>query len=92
VALIPSDAAVTSSNSVGAHLSARRVFYSAPVVRDATWALVDLDDPWVTRPDSPLLHNDPRRVREYASRFRQDAAWQKVFERDGVLVFRRTGD
>jgi uncharacterized membrane protein len=89
VALIPKDARVTSSNSAGAHLSAREFLYSAPVVRDARWALVDTEDPWVTRPDSPLLHNEPTRVRRYARGFEQDPAWTKVFERDGVRVYRR---
>lgn len=89
VELIPADAKVTSTNTAGAQLSAREVFYSAPLVRDANWALVDTEDPWVTRPDSPLLHNDPEKVREYARTFQQDSSWRLVFEQDGVRVYRR---
>ena len=89
VALIPSGAKVTTSNTAGAHLSARRAIYSAPVVLDASWALVDKADPWVTRPDSPLLLNEPQAVARYARRFEQDPRWRRVFARDGVLVYRR---
>jgi uncharacterized membrane protein len=88
VALIPASATVTASNSAGAHLSARRAIYSAPLVRDATWALVDVDDPWVTRSDSPLLHNDSPTVRRWARRF-ESPAWVEVYERNGVSVYRR---
>ena len=89
VALIPSGAKVTTSNTAGAHLAARRSIYSAPVVLDASWALVDRADPWVARPDSPILHNEPRTVARYARRFEQDPRWRRVFARDGVVVFRR---
>ena len=89
VSLIPSDARVTSSNNVGAHLSARRTIYTVPVVRDATWALLDLEDPWATMPGSPLLHRKPGKVRELARRLERDTTWTKVFERDNVVVFRR---
>ena len=40
VALIPPDAVVSAtSNSVGAHLSARPKFLSFPVLQDSTWVL-----------------------------------------------------
>jgi hypothetical protein len=91
VSLIPSEASVTSSNDVGAHLSSRRSIYTVPVVGDATWALLDLDDPWATRPESPLLHRQPAKVRQLARRLERDPAWQKVYGRGGVVVFRRSG-
>jgi uncharacterized membrane protein len=91
VALVPAGVPVTSSNVVGAHLSARRYVYSVPVLRRAEWAVVDLDDPWVVSEDSPLLTNHPEIVRAFAERLKSDASWTTVFERDGVLVFRRSG-
>jgi uncharacterized membrane protein len=89
VAMVPDDAAVTVSNSVGAHLSARRYVYSVPQVHRATWAVVDLADPWTVRPDSPILNRHPKVVRAFAASLQSNPRWRKVFERDGVVVFRR---
>jgi uncharacterized membrane protein len=89
VALVPEGAAVTSSNLVGAHLSSRRYVYSVPVLGRAEWVVVDLEEPWVTRPDSPILTSHPEVVQTFVQRLREDAAWRAVFERDGVVVFRR---
>ena len=89
VALVPPGAAVTASNPAGAHLSGRRYVYSVPQRMRATWAVVDLHDPWVVRPDSPILTRHPRVVRAFAASLEADPGWQKVFDRDGVLVFRR---
>jgi uncharacterized membrane protein len=90
LALVPDGAPVTSSNEVGAHLSARRQVYSVPVLGDAEWVIVDLDEPWVTRLDSPILTNHPEVVLAFAERLDRDPGWSRVFERDGVLVFRAT--
>jgi uncharacterized membrane protein len=87
--IVPHDAPVTVSNSVGAHLSARRYVYSVPQVDGATWAVVDLADPWTVRPDSPILTRHPKIVRAFAASLASSAHWRKVFERDGVLVFRK---
>jgi uncharacterized membrane protein len=91
VAAIPDGAPVTVSNSVGAHLSARRYVYSVPDVHRASWVVIDLRDPWVVRRDSPILTRHPEVVRALASRLERDPAWTKVFEREGVLVFRSSG-
>jgi uncharacterized membrane protein len=91
VRLVPEGVPVTASSRVGAHLSARRYHYSVPVLRRAEWVVVDLDDPWVVSEGAPLLTNHPEIVRAFAQRLRGDASWAKVFERDGVLVFRRSG-
>ena len=88
LALVPAGAPVTSSNEVGAHLSARRQVYSVPVLGDAEWVVVDLDEPWVTRLDSPILTSHPEVVLAFAERLRHDPAWSTVFDREGVLVFR----
>lgn len=89
--LVPRDAKVTVSNRVGAHLSDRRTLYVVPVLRDAEWALLDLDDPWATEPGSPLLHKRPAAVRLLARRLDRDESWVKIFERNPVVVFRRAG-
>jgi uncharacterized membrane protein len=91
VALVPDGAPVTSSNLVGAHLSARRHVYSVPVLGRAEWVVVDLEEPWVTSLDSPILTNHPEVVRGLARRLEGDPAWSKVYERRGVVVFRKDG-
>ena len=90
VSLVPPDAPVSASNDAGAHLSARRYYYAVPVVGRATWMVVDTRDPWVTSRDSPILTRHPERVRALVRRTENDPGWRKVFERDGVLVFRKT--
>ena len=50
--------------------------------------VVDLDDPWIVRPDSPLLTKHPKVVRRFVARLEANPSWQKIFERDHVLVFR----
>lgn len=89
VALVPATVPVTASNPAGAHLSARRHVYSVPNLFDAEWAVVDLNDPWVVSPDSPVLTNHPEVVRAFAGRLERDPAWRTVFAREDVLVFRR---
>jgi uncharacterized membrane protein len=91
LALVPDGAPVTSSNEVGAHLSARRQVYSVPVLGDAEWVVVDLDEPWVTRLNSPILTSHPEVVLALAERLERDPVWTTVFERAGVVVFRRKG-
>jgi uncharacterized membrane protein len=81
--LIPEDAVVTASNSLGAHLSARRRFLSFPIRADSTWIAVDERSPG---------YLDRFAAGPYAlaiARLRRDPRWQLVFEEDGVLVFRR---
>jgi uncharacterized membrane protein len=89
VALVPDDAPVTASNTAGAHISARRYVYSVPLLGRAQWVVVDRVDPWVVRPDSPILTRHPKVVLTLVARLEQDAGWAKVFDRDGVVVFRR---
>ena len=89
VALVPSGAAVSASNTAGGHLSARERVYSVPLLGRATWVVVDRDDPWVVTRDSPILTNDPERVQAFAARLQVDADWETVFDRSGVVVLRR---
>jgi uncharacterized membrane protein len=85
---IPDGAPVMVSNSVGAHLSARRYVYSVPDIHRASWVVIDLQDPWVVMRDSPILTRHPEIVRALATRLERDPAWTKVFDRERVLVFR----
>jgi uncharacterized membrane protein len=91
VALIPGSSPVSASNSVGAHLSARKHIYSVPVLGRAEWVVVDRADPWVVSRDSPILTNHPERVQAFVTRLDNDASWETVFDRSGVVVLRRSG-
>jgi uncharacterized membrane protein len=90
VALVPSGAPVTTSNSTGGHLSARRHVYSVPLLGRAEWAVVDRADRWVVTRDSPILTNHPERVKAFVARLRASGDWETVFDRSGVVVLRRT--
>jgi uncharacterized membrane protein len=81
--LIPDDAVVSASNSLGAHLSARRRLLSFPIRADATWITVDERSPGYLDRFAP----GPYAIA--IARLRRDPHWQVVFEEDGVLVFRR---
>ena len=81
--LIPPHAPVSASNSLGAHLSARRRFLSFPVVQDAKWIAVDETQPGYSDRIAPL----PAAVQ--TAWLRRNRAWRLVFEDDGILVFRR---
>jgi uncharacterized membrane protein len=82
--LIPRDAAVSATNSLGAHLSARRRFLSFPFLQDATWIAADETQPGYADRFAPLL------TAEQLVWLRGNPEWTLVFEQDGVLVFRRT--
>jgi uncharacterized membrane protein len=83
VSLVPAGAVVSSSNSLGAHLSARRRVLSFPRLLDATWVAVDERSPGYLDRLAPLPY--ARGI----SRLRRDPRWHLVFEQDGVLIFRR---
>jgi uncharacterized membrane protein len=83
VALVPDDAVVSATNSLGAHLSARRRFLSFPRLDDATWVAVDETN------GSYLDGTGPLPMETDIVDLRRDPNWRLVFEQDGVLVFRR---
>ena len=91
VALVPADVAVSASNDAGGHLSDRQYVYSVPVLGRAEWVVIDRRDPWVVRPDSPILTRHPKVVRALALRLERDPQWTRVFEQEGVVVFRKAG-
>ncbi len=81
--LIPDDAVVSATNSLGAHLSARRRFLSFPFLREATWIAADETQPGYADRYAPL----PTALQ--LGWLRRNPEWRLVFEQDGVLVFRR---
>jgi uncharacterized membrane protein len=81
--VVPDDAVVSASNSLGGHLSDRRRILSFPRLLDATWIAVDRTSPGY------LDRIAPRPYARAISRLRADRRWALVLERDGVLVFRR---
>jgi uncharacterized membrane protein len=80
--LIPSAASVSATNSLGAHLSARKRIFSFPYLRKAMWVIVD------ERKPSLGDHNDKRGLGRI-ERLRHDRRFRLVSSADGVLVFRR---
>jgi uncharacterized membrane protein len=86
MALVPDSAPVTASNRIGAHLSARRRILIFPVRAAADWVVVDTDDSWLAETgeaENPVVY------RAQLAKLRADTAWRPVFDRDGVLVYRR---
>jgi uncharacterized membrane protein len=83
VALVPDGDPVSVSNSMGAHLSARRRVLSFPYVLDARWIVVDERLPGYADRQAPLAY--AQRI----AQIRRNPHWRLVFEQDGVLVFRR---
>jgi hypothetical protein len=90
IALVPADAPVSATNKAGSHLSARRYVYSVPVLERSEWIVLDMKDPMIAAARSPVLGPHPKWLRQFRRDLEGDAAWTKVFERAGVLVFRRT--
>ncbi len=83
--LIPPHAVVSATNTLGAHLSARHRILSFPYIQDATWIAADETSPGYADRLAPL----PTAVQ--LSWLRRNPEWRLVFERDGILIFRRTG-
>ena len=81
--LIPKAAVVTATNTLGAHLSARRRVLSFPYIQDATWIVADETQPGYADRYAPV----PTALALAA--LRRDPDWRLVFEQDGVLVFNR---
>jgi uncharacterized membrane protein len=81
--VIPPNASVTATNSLGAHLSERRRILSFPLVDDSEWLAVDLRRP------SLGDHNAGDEARRRIERAVQAPRWRIVFDEDGVIVLRR---
>jgi uncharacterized membrane protein len=84
VDLVPSDAAVSSTNGLGAHLSARRRVFSFPVTREAEWVAVDLRRAsYLDRRSAPSTTAVP------LAELLRSGGWETVLEEDGIFVLRR---
>jgi uncharacterized membrane protein len=81
--LIPKSAVVSATNTLGAHLSARRRILSFPLIQDARWIAADETSPGYADRLAPL----PTAVQ--LSWLRRNPEWRLVFERDGILIFQR---
>ena len=81
--VIPPNASVTATNSLGAHLSERRRILSFPVLDGSEWLAVDLQRP------SLGDHNAGDEARRRIERAVQAPRWRIVFDEDGVIVLRR---
>jgi uncharacterized membrane protein len=81
--LIPDNAVVSATNTLGAHLSARRRVLSFPFLHDATWIAADETQPGYADRHAPL----PTAIQLAA--LRRNPGWRLVFQEDGILVFHR---
>jgi uncharacterized membrane protein len=81
--VIPDDAVVSATNSLGSHLSARRRFLSFPHIQDAEWIAADETQPGYADRWDPLA------TATDLARLRRSPDWELVFSDDGVLVFKR---
>ena len=80
---IPPDVPVSATNTLGAHLSARRRIFSFPVLREATWIALDL-----TRPSYRDSATGKGFARAYAG-LERSGEWTVVRREDGVVVLRK---
>lgn len=83
VARIPDDAKVSASNQIGPHLSYRRYLYLFPTIQDAKYVVIDETEPAYDTYINPVLNL------QSTQRLRRDPAYKKVFDENGVLVFRK---
>jgi uncharacterized membrane protein len=83
LALVPTGAPVSATNTLGAHLSDRRRIFSFPVLREATWVVVD--ERRLTFLDSLR----PDRARPALAALRRSPQWHQIFAEDGIVVLRR---
>ncbi len=82
--VVPRGVPVSATNTLGAHLSARRRIFSFPIVREARWVAVDL-----TRPSYlDDATGGSRFVAAFAA-LERDPRWRVVADEDGVLVLHR---
>ena len=75
---------MSATNTLGAHLSARRRILSFPRLDDATWLAVD-----ATKLSYGDRSSGGQRAVSALTRMRRNPKWRVVYARDGVLIFRR---
>ncbi len=84
VRVIPAEAPVSATNTLGAHLSERRRVFSFPVLGEARWVAVDLE-----RPSYRDQLGRETQVRRAVAALRADGRFTVVFDEDGILVLHR---
>jgi uncharacterized membrane protein len=100
VALVPAAAAVSATNYLGAHLATRRHLYVFPVIKTASWVVVDANDLYLPnmtflreRPGIGVgtrdLYYQPKLMRQVLGRLNASPLWQRVYSSDGISVFNR---
>jgi uncharacterized membrane protein len=82
--LIPPDAPVSSTNGLGAHLSARDRVFSFPVIGNARWVAVDL-----RRASYLDRRSSPSTAAIALARLRLSGAWATELAEDGIFVLGR---
>jgi uncharacterized membrane protein len=80
VDLIPSGVRVSASNQLATYVSGRRYIYVFPVKRDATWLLVDRNDP---------SYADSRGYRRALRGLHSSTHWKTVYASHGVEVLKK---
>jgi uncharacterized membrane protein len=84
--VIPDDAVVSATNSLGAHLSERRRVLSFPFVQDAEWVAIDRTQPGYADRIAPFA------TAVQTAWLRSDTSWTTVFDRDGIVILRRAAE
>ena len=84
---VPVGVPVTTTNRLGAHLSARRVIHLFPERRRSDWAVLDTRDAWMQVGGEQV---DVALFRALLDRFERDPEWHVVFDREDVRVYRRS--
>jgi len=84
VALVPPAAGVTATHGLGAHLSARRRFYSFPNAIRGDWVLVDLRE-------RSSFYSPAARTRALVE-MGASGRWCSVLDAQGFRVYRRSAD
>ena len=82
--LVPADAAVSATNTLGAHLSERERIFSFPVLGEADWVVVDTE-----RPSHRDAADAPAPFARALGELRESGRFETVFAEDGILVLRR---
>lgn len=83
---VPPTAAVTSTNRLGAHLSARRQVFLFPERSAAEWIILDTSDEWLQVSGEEV---DATRFRSLLLALEDDASWNLVFDREGIRLYRK---
>jgi hypothetical protein len=85
--LVPTDAVVTATNRLGAHLSERRAIHLFPHRSSSKWIAIDTHDPFVAKGGEERL--DAGFFSRQLAYLEGDVRWVKVLDRAGVRVYRR---